>query len=292
MIAPFVLHQPRSLPEGLALLSEHAGAAHILAGGSELLLLLKMGVIAAKHIVDIKKIEGIDGLEYDPQARALHVGALATHRTLEKSEIVQRHFPLLAEMERDLANVRIRNVGTLAGNLCFAEPHADPAALLAAYDAMVTLRSAGGQRRVPIKDFFTDYYETTVQKNEMLTGIEIPELPDSFRSSYLRFCPGEWPTVTAALLTRWTDGGCAEARLALGCVGPKPIRVSEFEQTVRGKPADEVAADADDLAGIAARSCDPLADLWGSVEYKKQIVKNLVRDALRSQCQGNGEDHG
>jgi carbon-monoxide dehydrogenase medium subunit len=292
MIAPFVLHQPRSLPDALALLSEHAGDARILAGGSELLLLLKMGVIAAEHIVDIKKIDGIDGVEYDPQASALHIGALATHRTLENSEIVRRHFPLLTEMERDLANVRIRNVGTLAGNLCFAEPHADPAALLAAYDAVVTLRSAGGQRRVPIKDFFTDYYETTVQKNEMLTDIEIPELPDSFRGSYLRFCPGEWPMVTVALLTQWADGACAEARLALGCVGPRPIRVSEFEQTVRGKPADELAVHADDLAEIAARSCDPLADLWGSVEYKRQIVKNLVRDALRNQCQGSGEHHG
>ena len=284
MIAPFVLHQPRSLSEALALLSEHNGDSNILAGGSELLLLLKMGLIKANHIVDIKKIPAIDRLDYDPQASALHIGPLVTHRTLEKNEIVQRYFPLLNEMERDLANIRIRNVGTLAGNLCFAEPHADPAALLAVYDAVLTLRSAERERRVAIKDFFTDYFETALEKNEILTDIELPGLPDNFRGCYLRFCPGEWPMITVALLTRWANGACAEARLGLGCVGPKPIRVAEFEQTLRGKPGDELAANADELAGIAARSCDPLADLWGSVEYKRQIVKNLVRDGLRSQC--------
>ena len=288
MITPFALHQPRSLSDALALLSEHDGETKILAGGSELLLLLKMGLIKASHIIDIKKIPGLDRVGYDPQAGTIHIGPLVTHRTLEKSEIVGRHFPLLAEMERDLANVRIRNVGTLAGNLCFAEPHADPAAVLAVYDAAVTLQSSERERRVAIKDFFMDYYETALEKNEMLTDIDIPKLPDNFRGSYLRFCPGEWPMVTVALLTRWADGACAEARLGLGCVGPRPIRVGEFEQALRGKSGDELAAKADKLAGIAAQSSDPLADLWGSVEYKRQIVKNLVRDGLRSQCDGRG----
>ena len=284
MITPFVLHQPRSLSDALALLSEHKGKTNILAGGTELLLLLKMGLISANHIIDLKKIPGIDRVDYDVQASAIHIGPLVTHRTLEKSDIVRRDFLLLAEMERDLANVRIRNVGTLAGNLCFAEPHADPAAVLAVYEAIVTLRSADGERRVGIDDFFTDYFETVVQRNELLTDIEVPKLADNFRGSYLRFCPGEWPMVTAALLTRWADGGCIESRLGLGCVGPKPIRSREFEQAIRGKSSDELAAKADELAGIAARSCDPLADLWGSAEYKRHIVKNLVRDGLRSQC--------
>ena len=288
MITPFVLHQPRSLADALALLSEHNGETKILAGGSELLLLLKMGLIRANHIIDIKKIPGLDRIDYDPQVGAIHIGPLVTHRSLEKSELVQRDFPLLAEMERDLANVRIRNVGTLAGNLCFAEPHADPAALLAVYDAVVTLRSSERERRMAIKDFFMDYYETALEKNEMLTDIDIPKLPDNFRGSYLRFCPGEWPMVTVALLTRWADGACAEARLGLGCVGPRPIRVGEFEQALRGKSGDELAAKADGFARIAAQSCDPLADLWGSVEYKRQIVKNLVRNGLRSQCDGRG----
>jgi carbon-monoxide dehydrogenase medium subunit len=270
------------------LLSEHDRESKILAGGSELLLLLKMGLSKPSQIIDIKKIPELDRVGYDPQAATIHIGPLVTHRTLEKSEIVGRHFPLLAEMERDLANVRIRNVGTLAGNLCFAEPHADPAAVLAVYDAVVTLRSSERERRVAINDFFTDYYETALERNEILTDVAIPKLPDNFRAGYLRFCPGEWPTVTVALATRCIDGACAEARLALGCVGPRPIRVGEFEQALRGKSGDELAAKADDFAAIAARSCDPLDDLWGSAEYKRQVVKNLVRNGLRDQSAGRG----
>jgi carbon-monoxide dehydrogenase medium subunit len=286
MIAPFVLHQPRSLPEALALLTEHNGDSKVLAGGSELLLLLKMRLIKADHIIDIKKIPGLDRIDYDPQDGAIHIGPLVTHRTLERSEIVRRQFPLLAEMERDLANVRIRNVGTLAGNLCFAEPHADPAAVLAVYDAVVTLHSSQRERRLEIKDFFTDYYETALENTELLTNIDIPKLSADFRGSYLRFCPGEWPMITVALLTRWTDGACAEARLGLGCVGPRPIRVTEFEEGVRGKSGEELAAKADEMAAIAAQSCDPLVDLWGSADYKRQVVKNLIRGGLRSQCEG------
>src|SRR5262249_13732918 len=113
-------------------------------------------------------------------------------------------------------------------------------------------------------------------------------LPDNFRGSYLRFCPGEWPMVTVALATRWADGACAEARLGLGCVGPRPIRVGEFEEALRRKSGDELAARANDFAAIAAQSCDPVADLWGSAEYKRQIVKNLVREGLRYHCGGRG----
>ena len=158
------------------------------------------------------------------------------------------------------------------------------------YDAMVTLRNSKDERRLAIKDFFTDYYETALQKNELLTDIEIPKPPENFRGDYLRFCPGEWPMVTVALLTRWVGGTCAEARLALGCVGPKPLRVTEFEEVTRGRPAEELAEKADEFGMLAARACDPLADLWGSAEYKRQIVKNLVRQGLRRQCQGRAQD--
>jgi carbon-monoxide dehydrogenase medium subunit len=289
MISPFVLHQPGSLPEALSVLAEHNGDTNVLAGGSELLLLLKLGLIKARHLVDIKKITELSRLEFDSESKTLHVGPLVTHRTLEKSELIRQRFPLLAEMQRELANVRIRNVGTLAGNLCFAEPHSDPAALLVAYDAFVILRSSDGERRVPIGDFFTDYYETVLRKNELMIDIQIPELDSNFLASYSRFCPSERPIVTIALLTLWDDGVCAEARLGLGCVGPMPLRVAEFEDRVRGKSAEELSVKADEFAAMAARSCEPLADLWGSPEYKRKVLKNLVRDGLHRQCQGKNE---
>jgi carbon-monoxide dehydrogenase medium subunit len=285
MISPFVLHQPDSLTEALSLLAELGEEAKALAGGSELILVLKLGLASPRHIVDIKGIPDLDHLDFDPKNQLLRIGALVTHRTLERSEVVRHHFPLLVEMERQLANVRIRNVGTLGGNLSFAEPHADPGTLLLVYEARVRTQSSAGEKTLEVADFFVDYYQTALQAGELLTGIEIPKPGASFEGAYLRFCPGERPMVGVALLLDLKDGGCEEARLALGCVGPKPIRLSEVEDWLQGKSTDEISANASEMGDKAARACQPLEDVWGSAEYKRQIVRILVGRGLSQLCQ-------
>jgi carbon-monoxide dehydrogenase medium subunit len=282
MIAPFTLHRPTSLGEASSLLSDFKEDARILAGGSELILLLKMGLTEVSHIVDIKRIPGLAGLDYDAGARRLKIGPLVTHRELEKSEVVRRHFPLIVEMEKQLANVRIRNVGTLAGNLSFAEPHADPGTLLVAHDATVKLTNGEGERVLNLEDFFVDYYETVLRNDELLTEITIPKPAENSFGAYLRFCPGERPMVGVAFLAEWDGGVCAKPRLVLGCVGPKPLRASEAEAWMVGKSREEIQASADDLGVQAAQVSEPLEDIWGSVEYKKQIVKTLVARAILS----------
>ncbi|MGH7826028.1 MAG: FAD binding domain-containing protein, partial [Candidatus Binatia bacterium] len=244
MIESFFLHQPASLPAALSILAECPEDARVLAGGSELILLLKTGVASTKHVVNIKKIPGLGHLDYDPRSEILRIGALVTHRALEKSEVVRQHFPLIVEMERRLANVRIRNVGTLAGNIAFAEPHADPGTLLLAYDGTVRLRSLEGERTVKIGDFFVDYYETILRRNEILTEIEIPKLSETCKGEYVRFCPGERPIAGVAVFLEWKNGACTDARVALGCVGPKPIRATELEETLNGKSREDVLAEA------------------------------------------------
>lgn len=268
--------------EASSLLSELRAQARILAGGSELILLLKMGLAAdVTHIVDIKRIPALEGgLEYDTDTKRLRIGPLVTHRTLEKSEVVRNHFPLIVEMEKQLANVRIRNVGTLAGNLSFAEPHADPGTLLVAHDATVMLTSGEGERVLNLEDFFLDYYETALKKDELLAEITIPKPAENCRGVYLRFCPGERPMVGVALLAEWNNGVCNKPRLVLGCVGPKPLRARDAEGWMMGKSPEEIQAEADAIGTQAARMCQPLEDIWGSVEYKKQIVKTLVARAV------------
>jgi len=280
MIAPFTLHWPQSLREASSLLAELRAQARILAGGSELILLLKMGLADVSHIVDIKRIPGLGGLEYDAGAKRLRIGPLVTHRTLEKSEVVRNHFPLIVEMEKQLANVRIRNVGTLAGNLSFAEPHADPGTLLVAHDATVTLTNDEGERVLNLEDFFLDYYETVSKNDELLVEITIPKPAENCLGAYLRFCPGERPMVGVALLADWNNGVCSKLRLVLGCVGPKPLRARDAEGWMVGKSPEEIQAEADAIGTQAARICQPLEDIWGSVEYKKQIVKTLVARAV------------
>jgi carbon-monoxide dehydrogenase medium subunit len=284
MIQSFTLHQPESLERAASLLAERGEDARVLAGGSELILILKMGLAAPKHIVNIKNIPGLDRLDYDPSSQLLRIGPLVTHRVLEKSPVVNDHFPLIHEMEKQLANVRIRNVGTLAGNLAFAEPHADPGTVLLAYNARVKLSSARRERMLGMGEFFVDYYETAMRSDELLTEIEIPKPAPTASGAYLRFCPGERPMVGAAVLLRWENQLCEGARLALGCVAPTPIRLPELEQWLAGKSREEVLAHIDHLGDQAAAMCQPLEDIWGSVEYKKQIVKTLVGRALTRVC--------
>jgi len=285
MISPFTLHRPTTLDQALALLADHGEEARILAGGSELVLLLKMSFLRPGHLVDIKGIGGLDQIELGPETEMLRIGGLVTHRMLENSGLVREHFPVLATMERQLANVRVRNVGTIGGNLCFAEPHADPGTLLMAYQAKVKTRSVREERSMEIGDFFVDYYKTALQQDEILTAIEIPRLKENFKGTYLRFCPGERPTVNLALFLAWESGLCSDARLALGCVDAKPIRGKEIEEDLRGKAADEITAKALEVGAKAAQLCDPLPDIWGSVEYKRQIVKTLVSRGLEQLCE-------
>jgi carbon-monoxide dehydrogenase medium subunit len=285
MISSFVLHRPATLQDALFLVQQYGEEAKVLAGGSELILLCKMGFLRPRHLIDIKGISGLDRVELDPRTHALRVGGLVTHRALETSPLVQERFPVLAAMERQVANVRVRNVGTLAGNLCFAEPHADPGSLLLAYQARVKASSVRGDRSVEIADFFLDYYKTVLGDDEILTEIEIPELKGNVTGTYLRFCPGERPIVGLALLLAWKDGVCEESRLVLGCVGPRPIRASEIEEDLRERSPDEISAKALAVGAKAAFLCDPLPDIWGSVEYKRQIVKTLVSRGLEQLCE-------
>jgi aerobic carbon-monoxide dehydrogenase medium subunit len=268
------------------LLSQFGADGRVLAGGSEIVLLLKMGLTKASHIIDIKKIPGLLGLDYGATSKLLRIGPLVTHRDLEKSAIVGEHFPLIVEMEKQLANVRIRNVGTLAGNLSFAEPHADPGTLLMAHDTKVKLAKGEAERVVNLEDFFVDYYETVVKTDELLVEIIVSKPADHARGAYLRFCPGERPIVGVAFLAEWHAEVCARPRLVLGCVGPKPLRVLEAEAWMAGRSPDEVRAAADDLGNRAAQLAEPLEDIWGSVEYKKQIVKTLVARAIVAAAKG------
>lgn len=285
MIAPFTLYQPESLEEACLLLTRYGEDAKLLAGGSELILLLKLGLIRPKHIIDLKRISQLDQLEFAMERRTLTIGALISHGALVLSGSVRKHFPLLVQMEQQVANVRVRNVGTVAGNLCFAEPHADPGTLLVAYGANVKARGANGERTLKMSEFFTDYYETALQGDEILTTIEVPELGGNFTGAYLRFCPGERPLVAVALLVGWGARGAEDIRLVLGCVGPTPIRALAVEEKLRGRSAKEILGDTIEAGESAALLCDPIADLWGSKEYKRHVVRTLVARALHLACE-------
>jgi aerobic carbon-monoxide dehydrogenase medium subunit len=279
-LPPFQLHRPGSVEEATELVERYGEDAAFYCGGTELLLLLKLGFASFGHLVDLKRIGELEGIRSDDGG--LVVGAAVTHRALERSDLVRARLPALATMERRVANVRVREVGTLGGNLCFSDPHSDPATFLLALDAEVECRRGGEPaRRIPISDFVVGPYQTSLQPGEVLTSVRIPEAPEGAAVAHAKFAFHERPTATVACLARVVERQVAEARIAVGSVGARPVRATAAEQTLAGVPVDELDEGLLGEAGErAAGAADPVDDANGSAEYKAQLVRVLVGRAF------------
>lgn len=278
MLAPFAIHEPATVGEASRLLLDLGAEAAAYAGGTELLLLMKEGLIHYPHLVNIKTIPGLDGIDVSSDD-SLTLGALVTHRRVATSPAIRDRAPLLAEMAARVANTRVRSAGTLGGNLCFGEPHSDPATLLLAWDAVVELRSTEGARSLPLAAFLVGLLQTARQPHEILTAIQVPPLPPTMSGAYEKFSLHERPTVTvAALLDLRDDGLIQGARLAVGSVGPVPIRVPQAEALLAGAPPSPRAFA--QAAALAAAAVVPADDLYGSEDYKRHLVGVLAARAL------------
>ena len=211
------------------------------------------------------------------------IGAAVTHRELERSELAHARLPALATMERSVANLRVREVGTLGGNLCFSDPHSDPATFLLAVDAEVECRRGGEQaRRLPVSEFVVGPYQTSLGEGELLTAVHVPALPPGAAVAHAKFSFHERPTATVACLARVVDGAVAEARVAVGSVGARPLRSRAAEEALVGTPVAELDGDVLATAGErAAEDAAPVDDATGSADYKAQLVKVLVAQTFR-----------
>jgi carbon-monoxide dehydrogenase medium subunit len=280
-LPPFDLHRPRSLDEATELADRYGDDAAFYCGGTELLLLLKLGFASFGHLIDLKQIEELGSVR--AENGELVIGSAVTHRELERSELVRERLPALATMERSVANLRVREVGTLGGNLCFSDPHSDPAAFLLALDAEVECRRGGeAARRISISDFVVGPYQTALREGEVLTAVRIPALPGGAAVAHAKFAFHERPTATVACLARVVDGTVAEARVAVGSVGARPVRSPAAEELLTGMPASEVDPGVVAEAGTrAAEEAAPVDDATGSAEYKAQLVRVLVERTFR-----------
>src|SRR4051812_11080186 len=235
MLRRFRLEEPGTIPEASELLARHGETARVYAGGTELLLVMKEGLAHYERLVNVKKIPGLDQV-------ALHdgwisIGALATHRTLGADPVLQRHLPNFVKMEMNVANIRVREVGTLGGNLCFAEPHADPGTMLLVLGAKLSAGKTAGRREIPMEKFFVDAYENVLEEDEVLTEIRVPLLPARSAAAYLKFGYLERPSVGVAIYLSLDGNGQSvrDARVAVGCAGPIPRRIETAEEPLRGK---------------------------------------------------------
>jgi carbon-monoxide dehydrogenase medium subunit len=259
----------------------HCGEdASFYAGGTELLLAMKHDVLRYRHLIDIKVIPGLDSVEL--KNGMIRIGAAATHRSLEHSPVLKNHLPVFVEMERLVANTRVRNTGTLGGNLCFAEPHSDPATLLVALGAHVIAEGPLGRREIPMNEFVTGAYETCLRRDELLTAVEVPAAKEQQRMAYLKFQVHERPMLGLALALETPDEGRSftGGRVAVGCVSPFARRSAEAERLLTGSRS-AVEANLLGAADALADNAELANDSEGSADYKRNLIQVFLRRAFQ-----------
>ncbi len=287
MLRRFRLEEPESVKEVSELLGRFGESAKIYAGGTELLLAMKEGLIQYERLINVKSVKGLN--EVRNHNGTISIGALCTHRQLEASPVLQQKLPALVKLEQNVANVRVREVGTMGGNLCFAEPHADPGTLLMALGAKMVAEKVSGKREIAAEEFFVDAYETCLEPDEVLTEIQVPIRGASSGAAYLKFGYLERPSVgvAVALIVNPGEKSLADVKIAVGCAGPAPKRVMEAEAVLKGKAIEEATEEIAKAGEAAGRAAQAISDLHGSQEYKEHIVGVLLKRSLHgalSQC--------
>ena len=280
VLRPFALYQVSTVDEASEVLAREGGDAVPYAGGTEILLVLKQGLLRVGSLVDVKRIPGLSEIRADDGH--LTIGATATHRAVERSDLVRERCPLVAGVARHVANIRVRSVGTVGGNLAFADPHSDLATLFLAFDGVVRLGSRSGERELPLDQFVQGPYETARADDEILTSVRLTPWPAGTSGAYVKFGVYERPTLAVAVaLTRDGDDLVTGARLAVGCVTPRPRRFPAAEERLVGLTVAEASHHADEIAMLAAADVEPLGDLHGSAEYKREMVRVFVRRIVK-----------
>ena len=278
-IKEFEYFAPSTLSDAISLLAQYNGNAKIFAGGTDLLIQMKQRKLTPEYLIDIKNISELNYIKYN-EDEGLKIGALVTHSSLANSEIIQEKFNILAEASLAVGSVQTRNKGTIVGNICTSSPSADTPPALIALDARLKLISAKGERIVKIKDFFTDPFKNILKETELLTEIQVPNLPPNSGGAYL------WlPKITAVdetlvgvgvviTVEDLTNKICANARIGLGSVAPTPIRAKMAEKFLKGKRIEDIICK--QAGEIAANEASPRS----RAEYRREMVKVFVKRAL------------
>jgi carbon-monoxide dehydrogenase medium subunit len=278
---PFEYRTPKSLKEVHATLKEFGSDAKLIAGGTSLVIMMRQRLVRPNCLVSLRSVRGLNSIEISDGG--IRVGGLATHREVESSSLVRRRLPLLAETYHHVATIRVRNMATVGGGLAHADPNQDPPPTLIALGATLKATSADGSRVIPLDDFFTDYYETVLKPDEIVTEVFIPKMAPNSAGAYLKFLPrtaDDYATVSAAAVLTMDKNRkiISDVRIALGSVGVTPIRATAAENVLRGQP---VKAEAFAEAGEKAKEAvDPVSDFRGSAAYKKEMAGVFARRAL------------
>jgi aerobic carbon-monoxide dehydrogenase medium subunit len=277
--APFEYHRAGSVDEALSLLSRHGDGAKLIAGGHSLIPLMNLRFAQPTHLIDIRRIPGLAGVRENGEG--VIVGALTTYRDLLSAELVRQRLPILAEAAEQVGDPQVRNLGTLGGSLAHADPVADMPATVLALGATLVARGPGGERQIPVDQFFTGFFSSALAEDEILTEIRIPSLPGRTGGAYEKHAhpaSGYALCGVAALVTLGSGGAAERVRLGVAGIGSKATRAVGAEQALQGKEPtpDAIAAAATHAAeGIDLRTDEPGAD-----GYNANLVRVCVKRAL------------
>jgi carbon-monoxide dehydrogenase medium subunit len=271
------LHEPESLAEAVAALS--AEGARCLAGGQSLVAMMNAGLLSPPVLVSLRRIPGLDGVTWQPDG-TLSLGAMARHRDVARLAPRGATSELLVEAARRIGHPAIRNRGTIGGSLAHADPAADYPTAVTCAEAEIEIAGPAGMRRVPAGAFFHGYYETAAAAGELVTAIHVPPAPRGARAHYekLMIVDGDFAVVSAAVILAMEGGRCRHARIALGAIGPAPLRLPEAEAVLVGSPLDPASLDR--AGAMLAAAADPVDDMRGSAGFRLRLIPRLLRRAV------------
>ncbi|MBI3044978.1 MAG: FAD binding domain-containing protein [Betaproteobacteria bacterium] len=291
-MTPFELLEPRTLREAAALLASGDATVRPFAGGTAVMLMMKMGVLRPTRLVSLRAVEkqysgigaGADG--------ALRIGAMATLSALERSPVIRNEAPVIARTLRTLSNVRVRNVATVGGHLAHADPHMDLPPVLIALGASVTTVDAAGGRTIPLEKLYSGYLETSLGRGELIAEVSVPRQAPR-RAAYLKCTTrsaDDWPALGVAVVLdtlRETEGAAVrEARIVISAATDTPTRLAKAEAVLRGARVDDAVLQ---RAGDAAASeASVIGDAHGSAAYKRELLRVYLARAVRAALAGEG----
>jgi aerobic carbon-monoxide dehydrogenase medium subunit len=275
----FDYYSPASLDEVIRLLGENE-EAKVLAGGQSLLPMMKLRLAAPTALIDIAKLPGLSYVR--DEGGHLAIGALSTHDAVEHDRTIKERFTAVNDAVTRIGDQQVRNLGTIGGSACHADPAADLPTALLVLDAQFVIRGRGGQRVVPARDFFVDVFATAVGHDEVLTEVRLAYLPPGSASAYVKHGLREADFAIAmvgAVVTVGDGYVCRDARISIGSAGPTPLRATSAEGFLRGRVLDDDAIVK--ASEMVIEGADPPSDVHGSREYRLEMVKVLARRSLK-----------
>lgn len=275
----FRYHRAASLREAVEMLSQLGEGAKLLAGGQSLIPLMKLRFANPADLVDLNFIQGTSYVKEEDGS--IRIGALTRHAEIQDSALASK-IPILHDCAAGIADVQVRNRGTIGGSLAEADPSGDWAPVLMTLSTSVLCFGRNGERSIPISDFVKDAYTTALGPEELVSMVSVGKPPKGSGGAYIAFkrAAPVYPTASAAVQITVDGDMCKEAAIALGCVGLTPVRATEAEGVLRGQRISEKTIAA--AAEAARATADPQPDMRGSAEYKKELVGALVRRAIEA----------